>query len=1516
MKPIQSTLRGALGRRPNASSAPRRSRFAVLALAVVLCSIVIIVPVFVASGSMQKGSAPVPGAAKGQGASSSLVPYSSQAAAFYETQALRDLKPTSLTAGEREKLEKIAEEKEKNEANTRRVKPQADPKKTQAFVDPAIINFKHPDTQTSAVTNPIVNFDGPDMDTVSALFSGGRFAPPDTNAAVGPNHVVITTNGAVQVFNKTGTPLTAAVRISALLVGVPNAADDDGDPIVLYDSLADRWLVSQFDVTQVTMNSTHEHIAISKTSDPTGQYYAYDFLLTPNRPGDYPHLGVWPDGYYMSTNDFSLPVFSNPFQGAGLYAFERGKMLVGDPTAKIIGFNTNNQHGGMLPTNFQGFTPPPVGTPNLFGEFDAAIFGAPFDLVRFFSFHVDFGTPANSTLTQGPDIATAAFDARSPASRAVIQQPAPSGAADSLDAIADRLMHALNYRTLPGGVQSYVLNWTVNVSGVNPINSATYEGGVRWMELRRNAGTGVVTINQQATYAPGSPNPTGRDLWMAGVAQDGEGNIGLAASAADATATPTLLNPTAIYTGRLAGDPANTLPQGEVDALSAVTKGVQTGTGNRWGDYSSLFVDPADECTFWGAFEYVDSPTANFDWNTRIFSFKVNAACVTAPRGTINGTITNCGNGQPIQNAVVTTSDGFFRQTSATGQFSMTVSPGTYTVTVSPPAGSGFGSCTQMVTVAANGTATVNCCLAPSPIIVSAGATLVSESCTPTNGVLDPNETVTISFCVQNTGGANTTALMGTLQATGGVTSIQPPNPQNYGVVVAGGAAVCRNFIFTVNGTCGGTITATINFTDGATNLGNVTYTFSLGVLNTPFTENFDGVTAPALPAGWTTAFTNGDGDCTVGGPLCTLGTNWTTVSGGSDTAPNHAFHNDPSCVTNDTLDTPSINITSTSAQVMFRNYYNLESTFDGGVLEVSSPNINAGVFTDITNATVGGSFVTGGYNGAISTIFLSPIAGRQAWTGNSGGFINTTANLGPNVAGQTIKLRFRFASDCSVSATGWNIDTIKVTDGLVCSTDCGATPCVITCPANITKSNDPNQCGAVVTYPAPTSTGTCGIITCSPASGSFFPVGTTTVTCQAQGGVPAGKKSSAPKGTCTTITESSSQAITDLNSVSCNNGFGHTDNSYWRAFTLSSFGISNAFDLQSVDIGVELASAGVPGSPTGSPSISKHKTLGSRAPTGGGSQPITIRLYTSSMPFPTGFPGSLTLIGSVSTTIADQADTIFNIPVTGTAAAGSQLIVEVFTPDGEAAGNLFFIGSNAAAETGPSYLSAAACGVTTPTIMSAIGFPNMHIVMNVNGCEQVGGTGPTCTFTVKVNDTQPPVITCPANITAVTATPGDPCVVVNFTTPASDNCPGVVVVCNPPSGSCFPVSVTTVTCTATDASKNTATCTFTISVFDGRLQDDSEGCANSVLFNTVTGDYSWCCHGTIFTGRATVKKLGNTFKLEHNAPDRRVLISLSAGIFPPKGNAALQSPPGTIRCVIQDRDTRNDSCVCGAPAT
>jgi hypothetical protein len=241
------------------------------------------------------------------------------------------------------------------------------------------------------------------------------------------------------------------------------------------------------------------------------------------------------------------------------------------------------------------------------------------------------------------------------------------------------------------------------------------------------------------------------------------------------------------------------------------------------------------------------------------------------------------------------------------------------------------------------------------------------------------------------------------------------------------------------------------------------------------------------------------------------------TSATGPDTAPNCVFVNDPNCISDERLDSKPFPIIAAGAVLTFRHTFALESNFDGGVVEISSPNINAGAFTDIV--TAGGSFVGGtqAYNGTISTSFGNPIGGRQAFTGtNAGGFgvyVTTSINLPAATNGQSIIIRWRRGSDNSVAATGWRVDTVSVTNS-----DCGA-PCVLTCPANVAKSNDPNQCGAIVTYPAPTTTGTCGLITCTPPSGGFFPVGTTTVTCSAAG---AG---AAQFGVDETATSSASQA-------------------------------------------------------------------------------------------------------------------------------------------------------------------------------------------------------------------------------------------------------------------------------------------------------------------------------------------------------------------------------------------------------
>jgi hypothetical protein len=261
---------------------------------------------------------------------------------------------------------------------------------------------------------------------------------------------------------------------------------------------------------------------------------------------------------------------------------------------------------------------------------------------------------------------------------------------------------------------------------------------------------------------------------------------------------------------------------------------------------------------------------------------------------------------------------------------------------------------------------------------------------------------------------------------------------------------------------------------DGATDRGDVTYTFRLGADHVSFSENCDGATAPALPAGW--AASNATGPA----PL------WVTSSSGTpappaDTAPNAAFVDDPGEISDKQLQSPSIPIHTASAQLTFRNNYNLEPGFDGGVLEIS---IDGGAFQDITAA--GGSFLTGGYTATVSNSFMNPLGGRPAWSGSSGGLVTTTVKLPAAAAGHNVVLRWRMGSDSSVPGQGWRVDSIQIKDGNECLplraltvTKAGAGSGTITSsPAGI-------NCGAACSRNI--ANGTSVTLTAVPASRSRF---------------------------------------------------------------------------------------------------------------------------------------------------------------------------------------------------------------------------------------------------------------------------------------------------------------------------------------------------------------------------------------------------------------------------------------------
>jgi hypothetical protein len=309
------------------------------------------------------------------------------------------------------------------------------------------------------------------------------------------------------------------------------------------------------------------------------------------------------------------------------------------------------------------------------------------------------------------------------------------------------------------------------------------------------------------------------------------------------------------------------------------------------------------------------------------------------------------------------------------------------------------------------------------PVIAAAGAVLAAESCLPTNGVIDPGETVTVNFALKNIGTVNTTNLVATLQAGGGIEC--PGGQAVYGALPAGGAPLSQPLTFTAGGVCGGTITATLQLQEGPANLGSITYVFPLGlfvpvvVLN----QNFDGVTAPALPATWSTSVEGGQ----IG---------WITTNDLAGTETNSAF---AQAVTNAgiaDLFSPVIPIAMSSAQLVFGNYFDLEispyspsEAFDGGVLEIQ---IGTNAFTDIL--TAGGSFVSNGYDCVIASSSAgdNPLPNRPCWSGDSSGFITTIVNLPATAAGQNIQLKWRCATDTGnvYGSAGWWIGNISITDG------------------------------------------------------------------------------------------------------------------------------------------------------------------------------------------------------------------------------------------------------------------------------------------------------------------------------------------------------------------------------------------------------------------------------------------------------------------------------------------------------
>ncbi len=565
-------------------------------------------------------------------------------------------------------------------------------------------------------------------------FSGLSYAlngdgwPPDTNGDVGPVYYLQTVNTSLGIFRKSDGALLASFSFDALMSqgNQGNLCDTDnfGDPVVVWDSAADRWIATDFAFTLNAQGDPvapyYQCFAVSRTGDPlTGGWYFYSLQTTDYFP-DYPKLGVWPDGLYLTANLFR----GNNFRNVRVWALNKAQMYAGAGATSVVFNLPSSIQGGSiftgLPSTYHAVTgTPPAGRPNLISVIWSS------KLARIWKFHVDWNSPASSTLT-GPSNVTLASWGVAPGSVA-----AKNG--NALDTMRERLMVQSQY-TNSGGVESLWLTHTV----ANPGNAAL--AAPRWYQLNVTGGS-VVTSGplQQSTWAPDSTV----SRWMASLAVDKNGNMAIGYSAASSTLFPAIR-----YAGRLASDPANTLGQSETSLAEGTASqccNFSNGSvNNRWGDYSAMTIDP-DGCTFWYTNEYYQSPQpttlAQDNWQTRIGSFKFPNCSTNS--GTLQGTVSDSSTTNPVSGATVTagssstTSDG-------SGQYTLSsLVAGNYTVTASAQ---GYASGSASVTVNANSTTVQNFAL------VASGAASTSLAAAPASGTYGGTATLSATLTAGGSG--------------------------------------------------------------------------------------------------------------------------------------------------------------------------------------------------------------------------------------------------------------------------------------------------------------------------------------------------------------------------------------------------------------------------------------------------------------------------------------------------------------------------------------------------------------------------------------------------------------------------------------------------------------------------------------------------------------------------------------------------------------------------------------------
>ena len=537
-------------------------------------------------------------------------------------------------------------------------------------------------------------------------------APADAFLAVGPQHVfqvvhpiqeatATTGFGALAIFNKGGTPIFGPVQLTSLFSGFGGACATPEPlsfvyPMVVYDQLANRWVVGYTASTDAFNGPYAYCVAVSTTGDPTGSYARYSFNFPNSLWLQRPRIGIWPDGYYLSFNQSATTLIEGP----DFCALDRARMIAGQAATKqCIHLRDGNTPGFFYsqPAQLMGSTPPPAGAPGLFLQWGNVTFLSASPTLNLFKLRVDWNTPANTRLT-GPTSMTPPVTDPSACFGEDYCVPQVGTNAPVLDAWGHRLMYGVAYRNF-GDHEALVANMTVSLAA--PFGSAT---GIRWYEVRNPNASPV--LFQTGLYGPDGAAHTATYRWLGSMAIDRLGNIGLGFFASSVSTHPGLR-----FTGRVPSDPAGVMSQGEahlIDGTGSLTDPQRS--AGEFGTDSSLVVDPVDDCTFWYAGEYFAVDGLN-NWHTRIGSF----------------TLPGCG---PI--AVSLSSLGVNPGLVQGGQ------PATGTVSLTAPAPAGGVT----VTLSSSNTAVAT---VPASVTVAAGATSAGFTVATSSVTVSVSVTVTAS---------------------------------------------------------------------------------------------------------------------------------------------------------------------------------------------------------------------------------------------------------------------------------------------------------------------------------------------------------------------------------------------------------------------------------------------------------------------------------------------------------------------------------------------------------------------------------------------------------------------------------------------------------------------------------------------------------------------------------------------------------------------------------------------------